>query len=204
MAGAPSKFYEIAAFTLSIIQMAWYVDQYDTYSENLKELAGQFRQWANEDAATYLGLRTRDGEFFAEHDRILEGRYLACVDRPLRSKGEAFFGMGNSLREVKASNRGFTPLRMVSANVRVGNVAVRISGLKRASSKILEDKHEDDSLLVGWNAIVAAPVGVDADIVNGYNSVIETSFGMLRQAGRGFNSAGAMFGTALEGLLYGK
>lgn len=204
MPGVASKFYEIAGLTLSIIQMVWYLEQYDEYSENLKELAGQFRQWANQDAATYLALRGRDGQFYGEHDKILAGRYRACNQRPLRSKGEAFFGMGNALREVKAGNRGFTPLKMVSANARVGNVAVRMSGLKRASSLILENKYEDDSHLVGWNAVVAAPVGVDADIVNGYNSAIETSFGMMREAGRGFNSAGAMFGVALEGLLYGR
>ena len=204
MAGVASKFYEIAALTLSVMQMLWYTEQFELYREKLKELGGQFRDWANQDAATYLALRGRDGEFYREHDRILAGRYRICNQRPLRSKGEAFYRMGDALREVKASNRGFTPLRMISANARVGNVAVRMSGIKRASSLILEQRYEDDSHLVGWNAIVAAPVGVDADVVNAYNSVIETSFSMMRQAGRGFNSAGAMFGTALEGLIYGR
>lgn len=204
MAGEAVRFYEIASLVLSVMQMVFYYKMYEKYKKKLNKLAGKLVEYGEEDEAIYRAIRDSDLDFYNWYRNLQNKiRYNACDSRILRSKGVAFLKYGDALREMKASNKGYTPLRMVSANAKTGNIAVRMSALRRTASWVVEHKYQDDSVLTGWNAIVTAPVGVEGDVARAYDSLISSYTNSMRGAGQGFNSAGAMFGTALYGLTNG-
>lgn len=213
MAGEAAKFYEIAGIILSVIQMVFYYRMYQDYKGKLYELADKLVEYGDQDRAVYEGLRDMDSGFYdwyrnvrnktranSGHDWMT---YTACGARASRSKGAAFLKYGDALREIKASNKGYTPLKMVSANAKTGNIAVRMSAIRKVASMVTEEKYQDDSVLTGWNAIVTAPVGMEGDVARAFDSLISSYTNSMKAAGQGFNSAGAMFGTALYGLTNG-
>lgn len=203
MAGEAAKFYEIAGIILSVMQMVFYLRLFRKYKEKLYDLADKLRGYANSDKEFYKTIRGFDEDFYRWYENLRDNPYQTCEARVLRSKGGAFLKYGDALREVKSQNKGYTPLKMVAANAKTGNVAVRMSAVRRAASLMMEHKYEDDSVLTGWNAVVTAPIGMEGDVARGYDSPITVYTNMMRGAGQGFNSAGAMFGTALYGLTHG-
>ena len=203
MAGEAVRFYEIAGLVLSVMQMVFYYKMYEKYKEKLNTLAEKLVQYGTEDEAIYRTIRNSDLNFYNWYRNLKDKiRYDACNSRVSRSKGTAFLKYGDALREIKSSNKGYTPLKMVSANAKTGNIAVRMSAIRRSASWVIEHKYQDDSILTGWNAIVTAPVGVEGDVARAYDSLITSYTNQMRGAGQGFNSAGAMFGTALYGLIH--
>lgn len=203
MAGEAAKFYEIASLILSVIQMIFYLRMFREYKGKLYDLGDKLREYANADKELYQTIREFDEDFYKWYENLRDNPYRTCEARVLRSKGTAFLKYGDALREMKASNKGYTPLKMVAANAKTGNIAVRMSAVRRAASLMVEHKYEDDSVLTGWNAVVTAPVGIEGDVSRGYDSLISVYTNSMKGAGQGFNSAGAMFGTALYGLING-
>lgn len=203
MAGEAAKFYEIAGIILSVMQMVFYLRMFRKYKNKLYTLADKLRGYANTDKELYKVIRGFDNDFYNWYENLRDNPYRACSSRILRSKGAAFLKYGDALREMKASNKGYTPLKMVAANAKTGNIAVRMSALRRSASWVVEHKYEDDSVLTGWNAVITAPIGMEGDVSRGYDSLISVYTNTMKGAGQGFNSAGAMFGTALYGLTNG-
>lgn len=194
-----TNLWQIASLVLSVVQMGLYLAAINKYKGRLEDLAEDLCKLADAEMEKYCEFRDCDPDFYEYYKTLPD--YEPCDSAIKRSKGAAFFKYGESVRRRQHSNRGYTPLAMVHWNQYHGQDAVYEAAVTRALTCINERQRRNDHVLERWSAIVNAPVGVERYSPSTLNPIINAQFKTLTQFGRGFNSAGAAFGTSLFQVL---
>jgi len=191
--------WELAPLVLSIIQMGLYLSAVDKYKDRLEDYAEYLHDCADTMKEKYKTLRDCDPDFYERYKSLPD--YAICENNIQRSKGAAFFGYGSRLRQSLSTVRGYTPLAKVHLNNLVSSQAISQSAITRADTIIRERNRQDEHTLERWAAIVGAPVGVESHSAAASKVIISESFKSLKAFSQGFNSAGALFGRSLFGVL---
>ena len=196
---AAESFFELAPLVLSILQMGFYLSAVDKYKDRLEDYAEYLHDCADRMKEKYVSLRDCDPDFYAYYKSLPD--YNICETNIQRSKGAAFFGYGSRLRQSLSTVRGYTPLAKVHLNNLVSSQAVSQSAITRVDTLIRERNRQDEHTLERWAAIIGAPVGVESHSPAASKVIIGESFKSLKAFSQGFNSAGALFGRSLFGVL---
>lgn len=191
-----TRFWEIAGFVLSLVQMILYINGFKKYRKRLSKLATALRDRADTRFDQYSELRDRDKEFFDFYNDVQP--YSVCVNDMARGKGAPFAAYGNKLRSSFRTIRGFSQMQRVTATHALAHTAVQQAALHRAVNYIQEVRRVDEHYLARWQAIVTAPVV--AGTSDNLRTVIDSSFSTLTAFGRGFNSAGVALGRSIYGF----
>jgi hypothetical protein len=194
-----TNFWQIASLFLSVVQLGLYISAVRKYKGRLEDLADGLCVLADTEAMKYMEFRDCDPDFYDYYKSLPD--YEECQSAIKRNKGASFFKYGSNIRRRQHSNRGYTPLTMVHWNQYHGQDAVYEAAVSRALTCIKERERRNDHILERWSAIVSAPVGVERYSPGTINPIINAQFSSLKQFGRGFNSAGAAFGTSLFQVL---
>lgn len=202
--GKSTKFYELSGIMLSLIQMIVYYFLFDKYVEKLEELAKQVGDgggsWGAQEEAKYKEVRGWDADFYSWYDAYFSRAYTRCEVDVLRAKGGAYQGLGNVMRLMRSTNRGYTPLAMlahVSRNIAVPLVNV---SMNRAVAHFHEEERIDVDLINRWNSNISRPVLREGQAAN-FDPIIAHYNRQVATFGKGFNSAGVAFGNALYQYL---
>lgn len=192
-------FWQLAPLVLQIIQMIAYISAIRKYKGKLEDLADWLCECADKEAEKYMSFRDCDPDFYAYYKTLPD--YEVCDSAIKRNKGESFYNYGANLRRRIRTVRGYNKFAKVHWNNMLSAQAINEAAVARAVTCIRERRRRNNHILERWSAIVSAPVAVEryqASIING---VVQSSFNSLKGYSRGFNSAGAAFGTSLFRIL---
>lgn len=196
---AATSFWQLAGMGVQLAQMLLYLASVDEYKDKLEKMAEWLAVYADDEKEKYYEMRDKDPAFYSYYKDLPD--YEVCVSAIKRSKGQAFNRYGTRLRLHQRGTRGYTPWRNITLNNRFAGDAINEAAVARAVTAVTERKRHEDHILERWSAIVSAPInqeGYQASIVNG---IINAQFKGFKSASRGFNSAGASFGTSLFKVL---
>jgi len=154
---------------------------------------------ADTEKEKYKSFRDSDPDFYEYYKTLPD--YVECQSAIKRSKGEAFYNYGANLRRRIRTTRGYNKLANVHLNNMLSSQAINEAAISRAVTCVRERKRRDNHVLERWSAIISAPVGVERHQASIINGVVNSSFSSLKGYSRGFNSAGAAFGTSLFRIL---
>jgi len=192
-------YWQIASLILEVVQLGLHLAGLNHYKGKLEDFAGELCDWADDDKAEYLALRASDPDFY-DYYKTLPDKQI-CQSAINRGKGAAFHGYGAKMRRALKTTRGYTPMVKVHLNNTLSQDAIAQTHLTRTVTAIKERRLHDSHILERWSNIVSAPVGVERYNSGASSAIIQQSFTNLKSLGRGFNSAGAAFGTTLYGIL---
>ena len=192
-------YWQIAGLILSVVQMGLYLSGLTRYEDKLKDLATWLCDNADINAACYADFKNSDPAFYSYYCNL--PGYRECLSNVGRSKGAAFYGYGSKMRRSMHAGRGYTPLTKVHLNAMVSSDAVAVSATNRSIAMMKERDRRNAHTLERWSAIVSAPIQVEGYQAAPVGAIIRESFKTLKGYGRGFNSAGAAFGSSLYKVL---
>ena len=192
-------YWQIAGLIISVVQMGLYLNGLDKYENKLQDLAAWLCDNADLNATCYIDFKDSDLSFYDYYCGLPD--YAVCMSNVNRSKGAAFYGYGSKMRRSIHAGRGYTPMVKVHLNAMVSSDAVAASATNRAIAIMKERDRVNAHVLERWSAIVSAPIDVEGYQAAPVGAIISQSFKSLKAYGRGFNSAGAAFGSTLYKVL---